>query len=42
MKRIHILTAALLACTPLFGAQAADTKPTGIAAEIRSELVDAR
>ena len=42
MKRIHILTAALLACTPLFGAQAADTTPTGIAAEIRTELADAR
>ena len=42
MKRIHILTAALLACAPLFGAQAADTKPTGIAAEIRTELTDAR
>ena len=41
MKRTHILAVALLACTPLFGVQAAD-KDAGIGGEIRQELAEAR
>ena len=41
MKSRYLLPAALCLLLPL-AAQAGDTTPTGIAAEIRSELVDAR
>ncbi|QIL20712.1 hypothetical protein [Thermomonas sp. HDW16] len=41
MNRIRILSIALLACTPLFTAQATD-KPTGIGSEIRQEMAEAR
>lgn len=41
MKPRYVLPATLCLLLPL-AAQAADTKPTGIAAEIRAELADAR
>ena len=41
MNRIRTLSIALLACAPLFAAQAAD-KPTGIGSEIQQELAQAR
>lgn len=41
MKTLRMLPAALWLLLPL-AAQAADTKPTGIGAEIRTELADAR
>lgn len=41
MKPRYVLPAALCLLLPL-AAQAADTKPSGIAAEIRNELADAR
>ena len=41
MKTLHAIPLAVCLLLPL-AAQATDSKPTGIAAEIRSELVDAR
>ena len=41
MNRIRIFSIALLGCTPLFAAQAADT-PAGIGSEFRQELAEAR